>query len=491
MTMNEKNRTYEFTQNTVELIQALRTCSMSIVDDHSGRNRTLQGVVVYQHESGRQYVCPCFGDTQFCLNPLLFQQDAIHLSRNSVGGVVDTRGREWFMGEATTIGDLVAYVGMETIFADEYHGKLLDKLVGGTNRLINCDFHGDDLGCGTSRIVMVSRDPELRADKGVMIKVLPDDLQLCAKEVLDKPESRSAERSIAKPDPFKAMEAALTCPVVSWESLEAIPGVKALSGVYTQEEIQKAATWMSNEVGAVSEVSYPKVLHQVLQVHYPKHSPGALGFMTTIRDVDAEIFSKPIQASYLPLEEVEVVMSNDSIRKRLVGPWDGEGWDKDMDEATRQQRLEIDAGMRTNPSFQMSPEYNRMLDLFKGFRTSAARQAMFDGSDAGKALSPRAMPNRSVGETLQVHEFNVVANRRAENVNMVVMAIESNVIALEDEVDEEACQRNYKQIKDLMDLPEGGEVRSPDGKLWTKVHGRMVPEGAVQMALSSIHLDRD
>lgn len=368
MTMNEKNRIYEFTQNTVELIQALRTCAMSIVDDHSDKRRTLQGVVVYQHESGRQYVCPCFGDTQFCLNPLLFQQDAIHLSRNSVGGVVDTRGREWFMGEATTIGDLVAYVGMETIFADEYHGKLLDKLVGGKNRLINCDFHGDDLGCGTSRIVMVSRDPELQADKGVMIKVFPEDLQLCA---------------------------------------------------------------------------------------------------------------------------VEVVMSNDSIRKRLVGPWDGEGWDKDMDEATRQQRLEIDAGMRTNPSFQMSPEYNRMLDLFKGFRTSAARQAMFDGSDAGKALSPRAAPNRSVGETLQVHEFNVDANRRAANVNMVIMAIESNVIALEDEVDEEACRRNYKQIKDLMDLPEGGEVRSPDGKLWTKVHGRMVPEGMVQAALSSIHLDRD
>jgi hypothetical protein len=178
-----------------------------------------------------------------------------------------------------------------------------------------------------------------------------------------KPIDRSAlvkRQPLGIPIPEEAIRAIFDSPLVAWESIENVPGVKGLLLTYTQEEIQKAATWMRNEAGPVSKAGFSKFLSQVLQVNCPKMSPGPFGLMTSVRDIDAEIFGRPIAASYLPLSDVEeqkvtgcdqdfpgethgieIVISSKAIQDRLVGPWDGEGWDEGMDEETRRQRIDL------------------------------------------------------------------------------------------------------------------------------------------------------
>jgi hypothetical protein len=39
--------------------------------------------------------------------------------------------------------------------------------------------------------------------------------------------------------------------------------------------------------------------------------------------------------------DIRIIMSDQAIRDRLVGPWDGEGWDEGMDEVTRLQRINM------------------------------------------------------------------------------------------------------------------------------------------------------
>lgn len=464
-TLNQSNRVVTFTPNTVSLIKELRKNGFDVIDDHNGRRTTLTGIAVFIREDGRQFVSPCFENTQFCLGELIFKGDGIHIARGSVGGTIDNRGKTWYEGVITSIGEVVAYVGTKTIVADKSTGETLDRLLDEESILINADFVGDVM----NNVNVQMRDPVLKREtpmrdewvkhgdpheprihpgntqglaedsverkaKLVEVEALPEGgemfdgegkrwtkvhgrmvpegmVQVALSSIhLDvaEHESRSATKDLIQRTPlqklmgddFKVVNSSaqariqklmddtpiyggvpmqrtgtdytessaeklsafpdISDPLVTWESIENLPGVKGLLLAYTQEQIQKAATWMRNEAGAVSEAGFSKFLSQVLQVHCPKMTMHPFGYMSGARDIESNIFAAPIAASYMPLSEVEeqkvtgcdqdfpgetrgieIVISSKAIQDRLVGPWDGEGWDEGMDEETRQQRIRM------------------------------------------------------------------------------------------------------------------------------------------------------
>lgn len=87
-----------------------------------------------------------------------------------------------------------------------------------------------------------------------------------------------------------------------------------------------------------------------------KNKPAAL------KGVDVAVGGKEMPSSEPDVQiNPDILMTQRSIERRLVGPWDGEGWDEGMDEETRYNRIrlaEIGMGVGVGPgSYQSQPKH--------------------------------------------------------------------------------------------------------------------------------------
>lgn len=424
--------------NSRDLIEALKQCSGSFVDDHNGKNETLTAVCVYRRD-GREYVCPVFINTQFCLNPLEFKQDAIHLSKWSVGGTIDNRGRAWDKGDVTDmVGTIVRYHAIGG--KPGSHDRLEDLVQEPTF---------DEMVAELERRDMVKSGPDLSQVSsgrfGGQVSVARQEMFLGHRAQMDlRPISKLSDdelmdRYLNMPSNAPDMVALNEVKMRMEERAEFRARVLALAekvGVDVPDVVKQMDGGIidGEKVGDRRPTpvrSYGELSDYEMRMRERGINPVASD--ETLRELlDTEGVSSPVERRN---PEIRVLMSNEAIIKRLVGPWDGEGWDEGMSEETRLKRIALAEAMGASPETMQ----NR------------------------RELSP--IDPESMRDVLSIFPMQA-----------------------------EGVKNEEEQVKKVVctsaQVAEGESVFDADGKRWTKVHGRMVPEGMVQAVLSSIHLDR-
>ena len=77
--------------STAQIVEAAKATGGVVIDDHSGKESSLQAIVRWT-KGDREFVCPAYAGTYFSLNDLYINEDGkVHLSSWSVAGTVDCR----------------------------------------------------------------------------------------------------------------------------------------------------------------------------------------------------------------------------------------------------------------------------------------------------------------------------------------------------------------------------------------------------------------
>lgn len=467
-----------FTENTIDLIKALRACDFSIVDDIDGSRKVADGVVIWFSAEGRQYVCPCFTDAWFDLRPLGFEQDAIHMASVTLAGNINALDRGWHEGVVTGEGEIAAYIGANVILADYYHGKTLTQLLGVDGGLRNWDFEGDELNMLIPGFK--PRNPVLAAGEA-------------AKETID----RTSHPAIVGQNKFQEMaelfgfrpsaarqemhaghQAQLdTRPLDKLADDELVdrylsavlsPGKDSpiLKEVTTRmgdrPEFRDRILGIADRVG----VAIPDVVKNMSSNAIEGEKPSVA--INVIKDEDV------LQERRRP--EVRVLMSNESIIKRLVGPWDGPGWDEGMGEEVRLKRIAMAENMNTTSDV--------MVD--RRTRPTPVRDHG-ELSDVDFRLAEKGIDHKDMDGIVK----DILAANPPKNITEL-LSMEHSMALARDAMVEFVLRPDDKLPEGTFctsaQLQEGESAFDAEGKRWTKVHGRMVPEGMVQKSLSSIHL---
>lgn len=79
-------------QNAVQVMAALVESGGRYIDDHNGHETTVKHAAIFQRPDQEDVIVPLLSGTYFCLNGMHIAPDGkVHLSRWSIGGVIDGR----------------------------------------------------------------------------------------------------------------------------------------------------------------------------------------------------------------------------------------------------------------------------------------------------------------------------------------------------------------------------------------------------------------
>lgn len=79
-------------QNAVKVMAALVESGGRYIDDHNGQETSVKYAAIFQRPDQEDIIVPLLTGTYFCLNGMHIAEDGkVHLSRWSVGGVIDGR----------------------------------------------------------------------------------------------------------------------------------------------------------------------------------------------------------------------------------------------------------------------------------------------------------------------------------------------------------------------------------------------------------------
>jgi hypothetical protein len=269
---------------------------------------------------------------------------------------------------------------------------------------------------------------------------------------------------------------------------------------YTAEQIAAAKTWMSNELEAMSEANYDKTLLQVLEFHHPTGH---------VEDIQPVVMAapKPLEGEFQQGEEpvLEIYGKEDEVKAM---PEFSQSGPKEFEDKVVQRlmlamargeiKLELDGTpegkardakvvkdyLTRNAAYYPHESRDEWLRENGGVSSDGKGTLWFEYPGDGMSDINPPRPTEQHGAELAARLANqkFPLDRFGKPGKGVEVTVHPDHLVMLD-------KPVYVEI-DISKLAEGDSYITPDGKTYTKVHGRMVPADAVQTALSSIHLDR-
>lgn len=93
-----------FNTNVDAIIEALRAEDYMVRLDKEGasnKKHQLLGVVLCYSDNSTQYVCPCYNDLEFELNPIRLKEGKLCVTQKSIG-MATSKGLKWFEAKSLT-----------------------------------------------------------------------------------------------------------------------------------------------------------------------------------------------------------------------------------------------------------------------------------------------------------------------------------------------------------------------------------------------------
>lgn len=277
--------------------------------------------------------------------------------------------------------------------------------------------------------------------------------------------------------------------------------MKDLEKKYSAADIESAKAWVRNECGAMSEEGFEKAVKQVLEMRETTHViklDGAVplnmygGPTPKVELLDPEPAEEPLlnldNVRKMPEMQKPDLSFEDRVTNRLmlamargeiVLALDGTPEGKAHDAKVVKDYLTREAG------YYPYETRDQWLASNGGVTSDGHGSLWFEYPGDGMSdINPPRPSEKHATDLLD----KLPARQLGQNVDFADIApSDFELLGIDPS---EAKPRPVFVEVDISKLAEGDSYITPDGKSYTKVHGRMVPSDAVQTALSSIHLDR-